>query len=58
MYQMIHFGGAVMFVAKDFLSGVFLFQNVKTETLVDILQEISPEVKKYSHKEVIYTPNQ
>ena len=47
-----------MFVAKDFLSGVFLFQNVKTETLVDILQEISPEVKKYSHKEVIYTPNQ
>ncbi len=41
----------------EFLRDVFLFRNIKCETLSKILNEISPEIKEYSHKEEIYSPN-
>lgn len=41
----------------DFLSGVFLFDSLKRETLVGIINEISPEIKAFQHKQKIYSPN-
>ena len=40
----------------DFLSSVFLFNEVSRETVADILKTITPEIKLYAHKEEIYTP--
>ena len=40
----------------DFLSTVFLFQEVEKEAIADIISKITPEIKLYAHKEVIYTP--
>jgi len=47
-----------VFELVEFLTNVFLFKNINRETLVNITKEISPEIKKYSHKEIIYTPNE
>ena len=41
----------------DFLSGVFLFKSVDSESLGKITEELSPEIKEFSHKENIYSPN-
>jgi len=41
----------------DFLSEVFLFRSLSRETLNEIISEISPQIKEFSHKEAIYSPN-
>lgn len=44
------------FEILDFFTGVFLFDSVKRETLVSIINDITPEIRDFSHKEIIYSP--
>ncbi|MBE6643904.1 MAG: Crp/Fnr family transcriptional regulator [Ruminococcaceae bacterium] len=41
----------------EFLTDVFLFSNVSQEKIIEILNGITPEIKKYSRKDEIYTPH-
>ena len=42
----------------DFFTGVFLFGSIKRETLANIINDVSPQIKTFSRKETIYTPNE
>lgn len=50
----------VMYMKLDilgFFTEVFLFDSVKPETLSNLIDDISPEIKEFSHREIIYSPN-
>lgn len=42
---------------KAFLSDVFLFRGVAEKTVDDILKEITPQIKCYLSKEIIFSPH-
>ncbi len=42
----------------EFFAGVFLFNTVKPDILSDIIKGASPEIKDFSRKEIIYSPNE
>ena len=41
----------------DFLSDVFLFSGIAQKEISSIIKDITPEIKSYTHKNEIYTPD-